>query len=260
LIKTRKTLLESLEDEQQSTFRKYQDIYVGRRGLWSLLRYEVAVVLLAGIAGAIGFQLRKMFTRRLFRAAGSSVLIGANVTLRCPGRVSLGENVYIEDNVVLDAKGTLSAISLGDGVLIGRNSVLSCSEASINMGCDVSVGQNCVIRSALGSIDIGSCITVGSNTVIISGAPSYERLDVPMKHQIGDSSGIVIGDDVWIGVGVRIIDGVRIGSGSVIGAGAVVTQDIPALAIAAGVPARIVDMREIIDNEKSPVTAAKTAD
>ncbi|MEZ4484842.1 MAG: DapH/DapD/GlmU-related protein [Syntrophotaleaceae bacterium] len=38
---------------------------------------------------------------------------------------------------------------------------------------------------------------------------------------------MIIGDDVWIGAGVRILDGVRIGKGSVIGAGAVVAKDVP---------------------------------
>jgi acetyltransferase-like isoleucine patch superfamily enzyme len=55
-------------------------------------------------------------------------------------------------------------------------------------------------------------------------------------------------DDVWLGLGVAVLEGVRIGRGAVIGAGAVVTRDIPAYAIAIGVPARVVRFR----GESSP--------
>jgi acetyltransferase-like isoleucine patch superfamily enzyme len=65
-----------------------------------------------------------------------------------------------------------------------------------------------------------------------------------MKIQIGSTEGITIGDDVWIGVGVRITDGVSVGSGCVIGAGAVVLENIPDYAIAAGVPAKVIGNRK----------------
>lgn len=53
----------------------------------------------------------------------------------------------------------------------------------------------------------------------------------------------VIGHDVWMGSHSQILQGVSVGTGAVIGAGAVVTRDVPAFAVAAGVPARIVRMR-----------------
>jgi galactoside O-acetyltransferase len=90
---------------------------------------------------------------------------------------------------------------------------------------------------------LGSQLTVGSHTAIVSGNPDYKRLDIPMKRQVGSVEGITIGDDVWIGVGVRILDGVKVGTGSVIGAGAVVIEDVPEYAIAAGVPAKMIGTR-----------------
>jgi acetyltransferase-like isoleucine patch superfamily enzyme len=54
---------------------------------------------------------------------------------------------------------------------------------------------------------------------------------------------IIIGNDVWIGAGAIILSGVTIGDGAIIGAGAVVTQSVPAYAIAAGVPAKVLRFR-----------------
>ena len=50
---------------------------------------------------------------------------------------------------------------------------------------------------------------------------------------------VTIGDNVWIGGGVRIVPGVTIGSNVVIGAGSVVTRDVPDNVVAAGTPCRV---------------------
>ena len=57
------------------------------------------------------------------------------------------------------------------------------------------------------------------------------------KHQV------TVGHDVWIGHGVTVLPNVTIGTGAAIGAGAVVSKDVPAFAVVAGVPAKIIRYR-----------------
>ena len=71
--------------------------------------------------------------------------------------------------------------------------------------------------------------------------------DLPIGKQPLTAKGpITIGNDAWIGTGAIILSGVTIGEGAVVAAGAVVTKDVPAGAIAAGNPARIVKHRNAL--------------
>ena len=248
----RETLLDTLGSLQGSALRTYQEIYVGHTSMIALLRYELLVSFLSSLPGALGFFLRKTFTTRLLGAAGSGTVLGSHITLRNPSQIFLGDNVFVDGYAVLDAKGSGSQIRMGHSVLVGKNSILSCAMATIELGDDVSIGPNSVIRAGIGPVNVGSHVTMGPCTVLISGTPGYERLDVPMNKQVGSCEGISIGNDVWIGVGARIVDGVRVGCGSVVGAGAVVVQNVPDFTVVAGIPAKPIGSRKKLEMEGIP--------
>ncbi|MEE4206593.1 MAG: acyltransferase [Erythrobacter sp.] len=117
---------------------------------------------------------------------------------------------------------------------------------NIRIGERVSIGSRCFLWAGPenGRIRIGDDAMFGPDVVVT--AANYRFNDGrPVNRQRMDEADVEIGDDVWLGARVIVLPGARIGNGAVIAAGAVVTGDIPELAIAAGVPARIVGTREL---------------
>src|SRR5687768_9860872 len=115
---------DQLFDERSSARRKYETLVVGRRGLGPLLKHEVVTLVAQAVPGALGFALRKTLYPLLLDACGRGVVFGQNVVLRHPHKIRIGSNVVIDDNCLLDAKGTTNGgITIGDGVFIGRNTI-----------------------------------------------------------------------------------------------------------------------------------------
>lgn len=56
-------------------------------------------------------------------------------------------------------------------------------------------------------------------------------------------SPIEIGNDVWIGHGVIVLSGIKVGNGAILAAGSIITKDVPAYAIMAGNPAKVLRKR-----------------
>ncbi|MGH2411030.1 MAG: acyltransferase, partial [Chloroflexota bacterium] len=79
---------------------------------------------------------------------------------------------------------------------------------------------------------------------IITSSHAEEGREVPVLHSAVQFAPVMIEDDSDLGVGSIVLPGVRIGRGAIVGAGAVVTRDVPAYAVVAGTPARILRYRD----------------
>jgi acetyltransferase-like isoleucine patch superfamily enzyme len=226
-----------------SAREKYASLVVGKRDLGSLLKYELIVTLTQGCPGALGLVLRKTLYRTLLGSCGRNVVFGQNVVLRHPHKIHVGDDVVIDDNCLIDAKGeSNSGIRIGSGVFIGRNSILSCKNGDIELANGANVGFNCEIFSA-SRVRIGANVLMAAYSYVIGGDHDFSDASRPVLEQTRRSAGVSIGDGAWIGAGAKILDGVTIGEAAVIGAAAVVRDDVGPRAVAVGIPARVVSTR-----------------
>lgn len=160
------------------------------------------------------------------RVSGSPVRLQP-VLFVGPGRVVLGERVqfgwkaspdfyagYCHVEVCVED----SLIEIGDRTEFNNGAMLKCAGAGISIGRDGLFGARVEIFDS----DFHGL------------APGERRDGEPCTAPVR------IGDNVFVGMGVRILKGATIGSDSVIGAGAVVAGEIPAGVIAAGNPARVI--------------------
>lgn len=136
-------------------------------------------------------------------------------------------------------------IHVDPSALINHRVVIHSPAEPVTIGALSQINFNTVILGGSG-ITIGQRVMVGPNCTLAAGNHDYRQTHTPLRFADAVSAGpIVIEDDAWLGASVVITDGVTIGRGAVIGAGAVVTHDIPAMAIAAGVPAKVIGYREV---------------
>ena len=84
-------------------------------------------------------------------------------------------------------------------------------------------------------------VTIGSGAIIGDNCTIYHQVTIGKEKEKFP----VIGEDVTIYAGAKIIGNVKIGNGAVIGANAVVLQDVPDNCVAVGIPARIIKRKDI---------------
>jgi acetyltransferase-like isoleucine patch superfamily enzyme len=226
-----------------SSRAKYAALVVGQPGVGALLKYELVVMIAQARPGAFGLAARKALYPMLLGSCGRNVVFGQNVVLRHPHKIHIGSNVVVDDHCLLDAKGESNrGIRIGDGVFVGRNTILSCKDGDIELGDGANLGFNCEVFSA-SRVTIGKSVLMAAYSYVIGGDHDFSDPSTPVLDQGRTSAGVSVGDGVWIGAGAKILDGVTLGAGAVIGAGAVVRESVPAAAIAVGIPARVVASR-----------------
>jgi acetyltransferase-like isoleucine patch superfamily enzyme len=227
-----------------SALRKYQDLVVGSRSLPRLVLYEVVLLASSWVPGALGLLLRRLLYPLLLGSVGRGCVFGQGVVLRHPHKIRIGDGVTVDDLVLLDAKGTQNrGIDLGRGVFLGRGSILSCKDGDIALGDHTNLGFHCEVFSG-SSVVVGRYGLLAAQAYLVGGGHEFEEAGVAVIEQARSSRGIVLGDNVWLGTGAKVLDGVRIGNDVVVGAGAVVTADLPDGVVAAGLPARVLRRRD----------------
>ena len=144
---------------------------------------------------------------------------------------------------MLDLKNLHARVEPGavirEGVEIGNNAVIMMG-AILNIGA--RVGEGTMID--MGAV-LGGRATVGKFSHIGAGAVLAGVIEPP------SATPVVVGDHVMVGANAVGLEGVQIGAYAVVAAGAIVTSDVPANAVVAGAPARIIKYRDEKSNEKT---------
>lgn len=174
------------------------------------------------IPGKNFISLHALIERGLTPSLGNGVTIGdyAKLAHRGHGTIEIGEHSAIDAFVVLETRR-------GGFIKIGKHT---------------GINAFSVVYGA-GGVTIGDHTRIAAHTVIVASNHAFDDITRDIHEQGITKQGIAIGNDVWVGAGVRILDGVHIGDHAVIGAGSVVTHDIPENSVAVGVPARVLRKR-----------------
>ncbi|HEY3329599.1 MAG TPA: acyltransferase [Capsulimonadaceae bacterium] len=178
---------------------------------------------LVRVIAAVTRRARLIWVRACFPGAAfgadSDVRSGFHMVLTKSGALSIGKRCVIDRDMTIECRGELS---IGDNTIFGHHCTLAATDSLV-------IGRDCLIAEM---------VAIRDHDHRFDGP-----LDVPIRNQGSVSAPVRIGNNVWLAGKVTVLKGVTIGDNAVIGANAVVTKDIPANAVAVGVPARVIKYR-----------------
>lgn len=149
---------------------------------------------------------------------------------------------------MLDIKNLNARIEPGsiirEHVKIGEHAVIMMG-AVINIGAVIGAGTMIDMNAVL-----GGRATVGRNCHIGAGCVLAGVVEPPCANPV------IIEDNVLVGANAVVLEGVRVGKGAVVAAGAIVIEDVPENAVVAGIPARIIKMKDEKAKQKTALVDA----
>ena len=157
--------------------------------------------------------------------------------IECTGFVFLGRGVVIEH------RQGYGRIRLGAWVHIGDANRIRCHEGTLSIGDKVVLGRDNTINAYL-DVAIEPEALISDWVYICDFDHRSDDLGTSIRSQGIVKAPVRIGRGVWVGVKASILRGADIGEHSIVGAHAVVRGAVPPFAVVAGVPARIVRMRQ----------------
>lgn len=131
--------------------------------------------------------------------------------------------------------------SMGENVSI-RDGVYIYSLDGVHIGVNVSIHPMCYIEGA-GGVTIGDDVSIAHSVSILSSEHEFADRNEKINNQGCELRSTTIGDDVWIGAGVRVLAGAHISRGCIIAAGAVIKGRTEEYSIYGGIPARKIGER-----------------
>jgi acetyltransferase-like isoleucine patch superfamily enzyme len=181
-------------------------------------------------------MLNTQYARLLGRYLRRRLLTRAGWRWRTDGLVFFGRRLEIQ--IARGAK-----VHFGRFTWIGDGSKIRCHEGEVEIGEKTVMGQECTI-SAYRRVRIGEQCVIADRAMFIDFDHGVVEVDRPIRLQGIYMRDVEVGSNVWIGYGACILRGVRVGDNSIVGTNSVVTKDVPANAVVAGIPARVIRMRE----------------
>lgn len=224
--------------------RRYAGLVLARPTRLGLLKYEL-INLFGGIPGALGLVLRRKLYRGLLGTAGKGVIFGRSITLRHAENIHLGNDVFLDDYCLLDARGAGErGLRIGHGTMVHRNASIQAKVGHISIGENCSIGALSQIVSQ-GSLEIGDNVSIAGGVGIAGGRYQVELdEDGPDAKKRYTAGPIRIHANVRVGRGAIILDGVTIGRGAIVAPGSVVMNDVADNTVVMGSPARPLRQRE----------------
>jgi acetyltransferase-like isoleucine patch superfamily enzyme len=182
--------------------------------------------------------------RRLLAYVTHKPYISPLAQISC-ANLEIGASCFIDDYVTIYGHADGGRVTLGERVHLYRGTIIEIGAGgSVTIGHDAHIQSNCNLKGFKCDTHIGAHVQMAPGCAFSPYQHGFSDPTRSMREQPITSKGdIVVGEDVWFGLGVKVMDGVTIGDGAIIGAGAVVLGDVPARGIAVGVPARVIGRR-----------------